>query len=284
MKKNNLKSALIIFLFLLFFAGCSAHHGKGQIDNSRQTENNLPDKYVVRKDPEVMVLIPAGDFVMGNNDGSVDELPEHMVFVDAFYIDSAEVTCERYERFLNDTGYPYHELWNPEYDRHDDAVVGVSWHDAFSFAQWAGKRLPTEAEWEKAARGGIAAKKYPWGDKLNKDRANYMSYGTVPVKSYDSNAYGLYDVTGNVWEWCQDWYYPKYYSISPSENPSGPLRGSKKVIRGGCWYCGETTLNVSNRNRHDPFHRSFSIGFRCVKDAKDCKRTGTKSQSHKGTK
>jgi formylglycine-generating enzyme required for sulfatase activity len=283
MKKNNLKPAVIALMFALFLAGCSAHHGKGGVVN-KQAGNNLPDKYIAENDPEVMVLIPAGDFIMGNKEGSRDEQPEHRVFVDAFYIDSAEVTCERYERFLNDTEYPYHELWNPEYDRPDDAVVGVSWHDAFSFAQWAGKRLPTEAEWEKAARGGLAAKKFPWGNNLSKDAANYMSYGTVPVKSYDPNGYGLFDVTGNVWEWCQDWYSPDYYRISPRENPSGPLHGSKKVIRGGCWYCGETTLGISNRHKHELGHRSFNIGFRCVKSARDCKRTGTKAQRHKGTK
>ena len=216
-----------------------------------------------------MALVPAGSFLMGSAGGGRDERPQHTVYLDAFYIDRAEVSCERYGRFLKETGYPAGDLWNPEYDRPDDPVVGVSWHDAVAFAAWAGKRLPTEAEWEKAARGGLVGKKYPWGDEPGNERANYMSFGTTPVKSYEPNAYGLYDIAGNVWEWCQDWYDPDHYRQSPLRNPLGPVYGTHKVIRGGYWYSSEETLRVSNRHRHEPAHRSFLIGFRCAKTPRE---------------
>lgn len=212
-----------------------------------------------------MVLIPAGCFLMGSEEGDADEQPLHKVCVDAFYIDAAEVTCARYERFLNETGYPPHQMWIPEYDRPDDPVVGVSWDDASAFANWAGKRLPTEAEWERAARGGLVEKKYPWGDGIDKEKVNYDSFGTTPVKSYEPNGYGIYDMAGNVWEWCQDWYSGEYYKLSPRKNPSGPMRGSKKVIKGGAWYANESALRISNRHKSDPTLGSFNIGFRCVK-------------------
>jgi formylglycine-generating enzyme required for sulfatase activity len=156
-------------------------------------------------------------------------------------------------------------MWNPEYDRPDDPVVGVSWEDALAFTKWAEKRLPTEAEWEKAARGGLVGRKFPWGDEINRERANYKSFGTTPVKSYEPNGYGLYDMAGNVWEWCQDWYSKEYYELSAKKNPQGPILGSKKVVRGGAWYCDKAALQVSNRHKNDPHLGSFHIGFRCVK-------------------
>ncbi len=221
--------------------------------------------YVSLHDQSNMVLIPAGKFIMGSMDGSSDEQPIHSIYLDSFYMDEAEVTCRRYGRFLKETGYPSHELWNPEFDRPDDPVAGVSWPDAVAFAGWAGKRLPTEAEWEKAARGGLSGKKYSLGDNIDRDMGNYNSFGTTPVKSYDPNGYGLYDMIGNVMEWCQDCYEPDYYSHSTRKNPPGPVCGEKKVIRGGCWNCSsDSLLTVSNRFRHDPLHGSYSIGFRCV--------------------
>jgi formylglycine-generating enzyme required for sulfatase activity len=228
-----------------------------------------PPKLVSEKDPELMVLIPAGTFTMGNETGNEDEQPAHEVYVDAFYIDVAEVSCARYENFLKDTDHPPHQMWNPEYDRPDDPVVGVSWYDASAFAKWAEKRLPTEAEWEKAARGGLVGKNYPWGDEINREKANYQSFGITPVKNYEPNSYGLYDIAGNVWEWCLDWYSKEYYNMSTKKNPKGPMLGSKKVVKGGAWYCGEAALQVSNRHKIDPQLGSFHIGFRCVKSVKD---------------
>jgi formylglycine-generating enzyme required for sulfatase activity len=155
--------------------------------------------------------------MMGSEEGDVDERPLHTVYIDAFYMDSTEVTCSRYGRFLSETGYPPHQLWNPEYDRPDDPVVGVSWYDAAAFARWAGKRLPTEAEWEKAARGSADRTTYPWGNEIDKTRANYASFGITPVKSFAPCGYGLYDMAGNVGEWCEDWYSDAYYAMSPGE-------------------------------------------------------------------
>ena len=225
----------------------------------------LPATFTGEKDAELMVLVPAGYFLMGSEEESDDEKPVHRVFLDAFYIDTAEVSCARYERFLRDTGHPPHQLWDPEHDRPEDPVVGVSWYDAAAFAKWAGKRLPTEAEWEKAGRGGLVGKRYPWGDDIDRERANYSSFGTTPVKSYDPNGYGIYDMAGNVWEWCNDWYAVDYYTRSPERNPAGPVRGEKKVVRGGAWYTGETALRIANRFRNDPSLGNFNTGFRCAK-------------------
>jgi formylglycine-generating enzyme required for sulfatase activity len=264
----------ISFPVILLFIGCRAYTpvfqeeiGKGQ---------PLPDTYVGHKDPEPMKLVPAGFFLMGNEAGDEDEKPRHRVFVNAFYMDEAEVTCARYGRFLKETGYPPHQLWDPKYDRPGDPVVGVSWYDAVAFAAWACKRLPQEAEWEKAAAGGLAENKYPTGDEIDKEMSNFDSFGTTPVKSYAPNGYGLYDMSGNVWEWCRDWYSRDYYMISTGKNPAGPQLGirqsvGKKVVRGGAWYCNKTALRISNRHKNDPDFGSFNIGFRCVKPVKEVK-------------
>ncbi len=218
-----------------------------------------------------MVLVPAGSFVMGSSAGDDDEQPQHSVYLDAFYIDETEVTCARYAHFLEATGYPPHPLWDPKYDRPEEPVVGVSWYDAEAFARWAGKRLPTEAEWEKAAGGGLAEKLYPWGEGIHQQQANYNSFGTMPVKSYAPNGFGLYDMAGNVWEWCQDWYDSDYYSVSSGRNPQGPLQGMRKVVKGGAWYSNEVALRIANRHKNDPALGSFNIGFRCVITVKDIK-------------
>jgi formylglycine-generating enzyme required for sulfatase activity len=227
----------------------------------------VPTGMSADKDPETMVLIPAGSFLMGSEEGEADERPLHTVYLDAFYIDSAEVTCARYARFLAETGHPPHPLWNPEYDRPEDPVVGVSWYDAAAFARWAGKRLPTEAEWEKAARGGVDGRKYPWGDEIDKTKANFASFGITPVKSFEPYGYGLYDMAGNVGEWCEDWYGDTYYSMSAGENPRGPQRGERKVVRGGAWYNEETGLRIANRYKNAPDAGNFNTGFRCVQSA-----------------
>jgi formylglycine-generating enzyme required for sulfatase activity len=257
----------VIILLAVFIAGVYACRSRGPAPDSqaKPVDQPLPASLSSDKDPGTMVLIPAGHFMMGSEEGEDDERPVHTVYLDSYYIDEAEVTCARYGRFLAETGYPPHSLWNTEHDRPEDPVVGVSWYDADAFARWAGKRLPTEAEWEKAARSGIDGKKYPWGDAIDKTRANYESFGIMPVKSFERSAYGLYDMAGNVGEWCEDWYGDGYYTMSPGKNPRGPQLGERKVVRGGAWYNNADGLRIANRYKNAPDVGNFNTGFRCVK-------------------
>jgi serine/threonine-protein kinase len=250
---------------------------------------------IVGKDGAPMVLIPAGEFQMGDHfdEGGEDERPVHTVYLDAFYIDKYEVTNELYARFLNEIGSVKDEEGHllididseycliefaggryrpkPGYEKHP--VVEVSWWGAVAYAKWAGKRLPTEAEWEKAARGGLVGKRYPWGDEISHDMANYWDPGgrdrwemTSPVGSFPPNGYGLYDMAGNVWEWCADWYDENYYSRSPRRNPKGPESGEFRVVRGGSWGNGPNNLRVAIRISYVPSYTTDHVGFRCVQD------------------
>ncbi|RLB07116.1 MAG: formylglycine-generating enzyme family protein [Deltaproteobacteria bacterium] len=254
---KDLKIEVCLYLLILsffFVSGCSVKRG---------LRPSLPS-HLTSKDGMHMVLIPAGEFMMGSENGEQDERPVHKVWVDAFYIDEHEVTVGQYRKFLQETGYPPPRFWNPELDKDNEPVVGISWYDACAYAKWAGKRLPTEAEWEKAARGGKQLKPFPYGDEISTELANYESRGISPVKSYPPNGYGLYDIVGNVWEWCYDWYDEHYYKYSPFRNPMGPVNGRMKVVRGGAWYSNRDHLRVSNRRAVDPHAKSYHIGFRCV--------------------
>jgi len=232
-------------------------------------------KITWKKDNSEMVLIPAGTFEMGDhfNEGINDgrELPVHRVTLDEFYMDSREVTNGQYGDFMEQTGHRKPSYWtNSIYNQANQPVVGVSWGDAVAYAKWAGKRLPTEAEWEYAARGGLAGKRYPWGDEISHDDANYGGTGgkdkwkySSPVGSFAANGYGLYDMASNVWEWCQDRYSSDYYSNSPTKNPLGPDTGSSRVLRGG-WINSTDYLRVADRHRSSPADRNNIFGFRCV--------------------
>ena len=201
-----------------------------------------------------MVLIPAGTFVMGT-EGTGDNSPPHAVRLDAFYVDRYEVTNAEYERFCRATGRDLPLFWGsdslrsgPRYPDHP--VVMVSWRDAHDYAAWHGKRLPTEAEWECAARGGLVGKTYVDGDELDPSQANFTKSGRrgpVAVGSYAPNGYGLYDMAGNVQEWVADRYGADYYRTSPAENPTGPEQGRLCVIRGGGWYTGPGCMGVGYR-------------------------------------
>jgi formylglycine-generating enzyme required for sulfatase activity len=226
----------------------------------------------IGKDGAEMVLIPAGEFQMGSNDYD-DEKPVHTVYLDAFYMDKYEVTNALYKKFMDATGHKAPVYWNnSKYNAPDQPVVGVSWHDAKAYADWAGKRLPTEAEWEKAARGGLVGKKYPWGDELTRDYANYYGNGgkdqwsgTAPVGSFDPNGYDLYDMAGNVWEWCADRYDSDYYVESPKDNPQGPSSGTYRVLRGGAWNGDDPDdLRAATRYFNEPTLTGSNVGFRCV--------------------
>ena len=270
-------------------------------------EADLP-KEIVGKDGAEMVLIPAGEFEMGTDSSEVsqlvqwakkwysearasqfeDEAPRHTVYLDAFYMDRYEVTNALYKKFMDATGHKAPEHWdsggayNFPFDGPDQPVAYVSWYDAKAYAEWAGKRLPTEAQWEKAARGGLAGKRFPWGDsdpdgsqcnfadnrywghsdKSVKDGYRY----TAPVGSFSPNGYGLYDMAGNVWEWCADWYDEKYYANSPGSKPTGPGSGTSRVLRGGSWWNAPDDLRAAARGWYYYDQSSFSRngGFRCV--------------------
>jgi formylglycine-generating enzyme len=227
-----------------------------------------------------MVFIPAGNFSMGSSSGNSDETPVHAVYLRSFWMDKYEVTNKKYKQFCDATGrsYPVDPIIGYFQNYPNYPVVDVTWSDAMAYAQWAGKRLPTEAEWEKAARGGLLGMKYPWGDENPVTRCNYGSYsgtltnqmanfnagrGTLPVGSFAANGYGLYDMAGNVLEWCADWYDGNYYSNSALNNPQGPGSGNGRVLRGGCWHSESNYIRCADRS-NSPASPDHVVGFRCV--------------------
>ena len=215
-----------------------------------------------------MVFVPAGEFIMGSDDGNEDERPAHTVFLDGFWIDKYEVTNAEYKGFVDATGQPPPHHWEggtyPE-GKGDHPVVWVSWHDAQAYCQWAGKRLPMEAEWEKAARG-TDGRKWPWGNSFDTSKCNSGGSGdTVPVGSYPAGAspYGAQDMAGNAWEWTADW-----YEAYPGSGYISSRFGQKnKVMRGGSWFDGPALVRCSARNSAAPKFSFSTIGFRCAKSA-----------------
>ena len=244
--------------------------------------DSAPPAFVNPTDGSRLVHVPAGAFRMGNDVGPPPERPAHTVTLDGFFIAQHPVTNAQYRRFVAATGHrvPFlddaraaRENWDGQRRRPPDGrgahpVVLVSWHDARAYCRWAGGRLPTEAEWEKAARGGLVGKNYPWGDEIGRDSANYDNpAGTTPVGRYPPNGYGLSDMAGNVWEWAADWYALEYYATSPDRNPHGPQTGRVKVLRGGAWLLFPEFCRVSYRFRNNPDFRFNLIGFRLARSA-----------------
>lgn len=233
-----------------------------------------------------MVVISGGHFYRGSNDGNRDEVPRHQVTIASFAIDIHPVTNEQFVRFLEVMGgekdSSHQDIIRMRdsrikrsggklsiesgYAKHP--VVGVTWYGAVAYAKWVGKRLPTEAEWEISARGGQENSLYPTGEDIEKSQANFFSADTTSVMSYAPNGYGLYDMVGNVYEWCQDWYGYNYYemSIQEPENPKGPLQGVYRVLRGGCWKSLKEDLRCSRRHRNNPGTVNGTYGFRCAAD------------------
>jgi formylglycine-generating enzyme required for sulfatase activity len=220
--------------------------------------------------PPGMVSVPAGEFIMGSEEGDSDEQPVHTIYLDAFYIDKTEVTNAQYRQCVEagacDAPVDATYYDNADYAQHP--VVFVSWHDADAYCRWAGKRLPTEAEWEKAARG-TDGRTYPWGEGIDCDRAQHGECAgqTVPVGSKPKGAspYGALDMAGNVWEWVADWYDSGYYSQSPARNPQGPDSGEERVLRGGSWSYGANFVRSANRYGDSPVDRFDNVGFRCAR-------------------
>lgn len=316
---------------------------------NRQRANGLghvvPIQQSVGRETNGMMWVPPGTFYMGSTNGNPDEMPQHLVTLNGFWMDKYEVTNEKFERFVKATGYvtvaerkpkaedfpdaptnalvPGAVVFSPPAGevslddqlawwkyrpganwRHPDGpdsnidgkgkfpVVQVCWEDAQAYAKWASKRLPTEAEWEYASRGGLDRQPYVWGKepdignrKANIWQGKFPSQNTAadgfaalaPVGSFPPNGWGLYDVAGNVWEWCADWYRPDYYEKSTKENPRGPSDSydpnepglAKRVTRGGSYLCSElycTGYRPSARMKTSPDTGLSHTGFRCVKN------------------
>jgi formylglycine-generating enzyme required for sulfatase activity len=224
-----------------------------------------------------MVQIPEGPFTMGSQKGDPDEAPEHQVFLKGFYLDRKEVTQEEYMRFAKMTKRPTPRIEVFEDDqakllRPEFAAMSVSWDEAVAYCTWAGKRLPSEAEWEKAGRGE-GKRKYPWGDKFVTNAANLDGSEDgyqylAPPGSFDAgrSLYGLYDLTGNVAEWVTDSYDERYYKKSPYRDPKGPDNADLKVVRGGSWRETEHNARLSKRFAAKHWRTDITIGFRCASD------------------
>lgn len=251
-------------------------------------------------DTDTMVLIPAGDFEMGSNDSAASdsEKPVHTVYLDAFYIDKYEVTVGEYKQFVQATGRTAYWDTLSEFSPTDQhPIILVSWHDAMAYAQWVGKRLPTEAEWEKAARRGLVGARYPWGDATpNGTQCNFADKSSgvaiqdknaddgyeyvAPIGCFPANGYGLHDMAGNVYEWCLDESQVDFYSNSPRRNPiagansvttminrfaNNNLINNVRVMRGGSFWEGAGDTRVASRVAAES-GRSIFFGFRCVRD------------------
>jgi len=257
------------------------------------------NEIIWEKDGSAMVLIPAGEFLMGSpeGEGEADEHPQHKVYLDAYYIDKYEVTNEQYAKFLNEWGkdtdengqkmiyehdwgvkkisgwFESPQKWQPAKGYEKYPVNNVNWYGANQYAKWAGKRLPTEAEWEKACRASSTTTYYYGNDES--ELGEYAWYiensgaKTHPVGTMKPNQWGIYDMYGNVWEWCSDWYYENYYSDSPPKNPQGPFSGNVCVVRGGSWLSGTVSCWSAGRDRLVPDGKwYYRYGFRCAASPK----------------
>jgi len=233
-----------------------------------------------------MVIIPGGTYSRGSRDGARDEMPRHSITFGSFALDVHPITNDQFVRFLTAMGGEKDSNNNDiirlrdsrvkrsngklivesGYSKHP--VVGVTWYGAMAYAKWVGKRLPTEAEWEVAASGTSEEANYPTGETIERHHANFFSADTTPVMSYPTNENGLYDMAGNVYEWCEDWYAYNYYDVSVQEpdNPKGPPQGVYRVLRGGCWKSLKEDLRCSHRHRNNPGAVNGTYGFRCAAD------------------
>lgn len=290
------RRSTFVLVFLVVLSGLSSVHGEGPSPAVPAKQNSAAVATLTGKDGAPMILIPAGEFIMGTNDvgtnwhqGNPNESPQHAVLLPTYAIDQYEVTIERYAKFMEATKHDAPPLWDDEavVTAGDRPVVGVDWADAEAYCKWAGKRLPTEAEWEKAARG-TDSRRYPWGDMqpfvdiANYNRGLWVSYPVTLVsvtsgvtgmsirhglKEGGKSPYGLYHMAGNASEWVADWYDREYYQTSPKDNPKGPSSGEKRVIRGGSWGDPPRNIRVTARFSAPPDFRDQSIGFRCAMDA-----------------
>lgn len=248
------------------------------------------EEFENKKDGSIMILVPSGSFLMGSDDDELEESPRREVYVSGFYISKYEVTNERYKKFCDETGKNYPK--DPEFNGMENyfenypdyPVVNVSWKDAEDYCMWAGMRLPTEAEWEKAARGSDG-RTYPWGENDPSD-GRYCNYTfnesdydyeedyvyhaddgyeyTSPAGTFEwgISPYGCYDMSGNVWEWCSDWFSVSSYRNGEASDPKGIASGELKTIRGGSYYYTYTAIRTTSRVGSDPQFGFLNTGFR----------------------
>jgi sulfatase modifying factor 1 len=297
--RTPIRNLLIFSVAIAAFFLANGCQPKQRTDNHTETQKG-------------MMLIKGGSFQMGADDGMRFEGPVHTVELNPFFMDEHEVTVGQFSEFVAATGYKTEAErfgWSGVFDfesgdwtrvdgadwqhpegpksnaQRNEPVCQISWNDANEYAKWAGKRLPTEAEFEYAARGGVIGKKYAWGDDLRpngKPAANWWQgifpekntnedgfLTRAPVKSFGANGFGLYDMTGNVWEWCSDRYGENYYQNSPKRDPKGPETGEERSIRGGSFLCAEnfcSNYRVAGRSRATPDSGLNNLGFRCARD------------------
>jgi len=280
----------LAFILMIVSLGYEAFKSRRMVEESHKAKLSPQPGLVAPKqdfsayktirgaDGNEMVLIPAGPFIMGGGEGSeFDEMPQHNVYVSAFYMDKYEVTNENYQRFIR--GTQYHSQTIPFFQ--DDVsllfgpkqpAVGVSWDDALTYCKWSEKRLPTEAEWEKAARGEDG-RVWPWGNSFGSGNANILGDEdgykyTAPVGSFESgrSPYGLYDMAGNVSEWVSDWWEQSSYKTAVFKDPKGPEAGRDHVYRGGSWNDADSGVRTAKRYAAKPHRTDAILGFRCAKD------------------
>ena len=318
MKAISQRAFWLIVILSLMWIGIGCEESLVGDKDSDQNEEQLNLEAILKD----MVLIPAGEFLMGSpeGEGAYDEYPQHKVYLDDYYIDKYEVTNAKFKEFVEATGYVtdaerkgYGEVWNPKepmiFKRHNLSgvnwrsphawvdnkwypnrphpeewenyniedkmnypVIQVSWNDAKAYTKWAGKRLPTEAEWEKAARG-TDSRRWPWGNEFDLNlggiiaHANIGSDWLLPVGCFPTGVspYGVYNLTGNVQEWTADWYASDYYTHTPRNNPKGPDTGRFRVMRGGSWkQVKPHHVLIANRAYQLPDYSSNFVGFRCA--------------------
>jgi formylglycine-generating enzyme required for sulfatase activity len=273
MDKLFIKAWLVFVAFLALAAiagiNLTAHkEEEGSVSLQRVGSTDMP-----KSNP--MITIPKGEFIMGSLDGAIDEKPRRTVYLDAYQINQYEVTQFHYAEFVKATRHRSalsRYVKNIESFNHpNQPVVYVSWEDADRYCRWRGEHLPTEAEWEKAARG-LQGATWPWPGELNavfanfrgdEDKSNYTSI----VGSYekDKSPFGLYDMSGNAREWVQDWYEEQYYQRAPSQNPKGPDSGDMKAMRGSSWNDSSLMGRTTSRMKMFPDYRDITVGFRCAK-------------------
>lgn len=291
----KLKFAALILAWGGFWVSSGAHGAEDLIPNDMAFVAHSPsvmglDREEKSKSFQALTAYERRMKTPWSADAFHDEGPAHMVFLDSFLIDKFEVSNGQFKNFMTATGHPAPAYWDdPRLNKPNQPVVGVNWHDAKAFCEWNGKRLPTEAEWEKAARGPDATL-YPWGNKPDPSKANYGKRldTTEPVDSHPEGVsyYGVHNMAGNVFEWVSDWYDPQYYGrLETMVNPAGPAKpiwlggtgtyvdrltvGEKRVIRGGSWIAPEATVRSTHRFWNHPQNNSYGVGlgFRCAKSA-----------------